>query len=146
MALALCRACRSRRFIQCGQELWVILIALVSDATFLLHIRSPRTQRNPAKFLERQVVQFRFDLGQTHNVKTLHESSDSGICYFSSAAFPQITSANVRSVLRKYQMPVPQRTEVRATEVSKDEAGSGTSPRSSDQRKPSITPTIGLKE
>src|ERR1039457_2390237 len=66
--------------------------------------------------------------------------SFSNFCFL---LLPQITSAKVRSIFRKYQMPVMQRTEVRTTEVSNVERFRGDSPRSKHQRKPSITPTIG---
>ena len=58
----------------------------------------------------------------------------------------QMTSAKPSSVRRKYQMPNRQRPEVRTTEVRTPGHHSATSPRRSAQRKPSMTPTIGLRE
>src|ERR1043165_3583980 len=58
----------------------------------------------------------------------------------------QITSANVRSILRKYQMPLPQSAAVMVREIINAEKSSGDCPRSNAQRNPSITPTIGFNE
>src|SRR5262245_39523291 len=58
----------------------------------------------------------------------------------------QITSANVRSVRRKCQIPMTHIKAVTATETDRPSDESGDSPRSSDQRKPSMMPTSGFSE
>ena len=57
----------------------------------------------------------------------------------------QITSAKVRSVFRKYQMPLASRIVMVRSERRRLCCGKGLRPCDTDQRKPSITPTIGLK-
>src|SRR5262245_35816205 len=82
-------------------------------------------------------MRYRFPRDSTRMVGPDKEGERAGV---------QITSANCRSERRKYHVPatpmaVVDRTE--ATRLGHQRAGS---PRSSDHRNPSITPTIGLSE
>jgi len=55
-------------------------------------------------------------------------------------------SAKVFSVRRKYQIPDRHKTDVMSVEAINAGPISGDCPRNNAQRKPSITPTIGLHE
>ena len=55
-------------------------------------------------------------------------------------------SANVRSVLRKYQMPVARTRAAVMRERVRLCCGKGVLPPEIDQRNPSMTPTMGLSE
>ena len=58
----------------------------------------------------------------------------------------QITSANVFSVFRKYQMPIPRNRKAKQRERMKEGSCIRDSPSRIAQRKPSMTPTTGLSE
>src|SRR5262245_16496761 len=58
----------------------------------------------------------------------------------------QMTSANVRSVFRKYLIPVASTTRITVSETRKPGQYIRVAPFSSDHRNPSIVPTIGLIE
>src|SRR5690242_20044002 len=57
----------------------------------------------------------------------------------------QITSENVFSALRKYAMPAQSMKAVMAMLNNSDGGYKGALPRNKHQRKPSITPTAGLR-
>lgn len=73
-------------------------------------------------------------------------ASQISVFQLSSFSAFQMTSAKVRSILRKYHTPPTSKIDITAILRSNPGRKSGEAPPETDQRNPSITPTIGLSE